>query len=192
MRGEVACKLARAEGANPGKLIAMIEPGKQGLCSAHGETRDGARLAFLAHVIGAFNLENYFGEQSLGEAVVVTLAQNVVGAVEAAGNNFRSSVAERHDHQHWLGLSLGDHIVEDHVGAADGRPAAGIVTEAVQKVEHGIALFRFRVIARRRVNEIITLVADHAGFVKMMMNHAVRPIVHLPGQRRWTGHMYHA
>ena len=96
--------------------------------------------------------------------------------------NFGS--AERHDNEHGLGFALGDEIVEDDVGTADGGPGAGVIAEAVEQVEDGIGLLAARVVAGRSVNEKVAIVADHAGPVEMMMDFAVRDVVDFPRERR--------
>ena len=55
-------------------------------------------------------------------------------------NHLHGAVAERHHHDHGLGFTLRDQVVENDVGPADCGPSAGIVTVAVQQIEHRIRL----------------------------------------------------
>src|SRR6266403_1440938 len=88
------------------------------------------------------------GEQSFAKFIEVALRD--VAIVENAGmglENFWFAIAEGHNDEHGLGFALGDEIVEDDVGAADGGPAAGVITVPVQEIQGGISLFAARIVA---------------------------------------------
>ena len=131
-----------------------------------------------------------FREQRIAELVEVAIAQlGMTPRVPARPNHFHGPVAQRHDHDHGLGFSLRDQIVENHVGAPDRRPSAGIVAETVQQIKDGISFLRGRIVARRRVDVVIAVVTRDRGLVEVMMDLAVRHIVQFPRQRRRPGNM---
>src|SRR5579872_1392045 len=189
---EILSGTAGAEGADPGKAIQVIEPDVEGLRSAHRKPGDGARAAISGNSVGFFDLRHHFVEKGVTEPVIVAFAEGRIALRgPGSGDDFRSAVAERHHDQHGLGFTLRDQVVEDDIRAANRGPAARIVAEAVQQVEHWIFLFCFRIVARRRVDVEIAIVANDAGMIEMMVYEAVRNADDFPRQA-WAWDMDHA
>src|SRR5258708_8439590 len=85
-------------------------------------------------------------------------------------HELHGAVTEWHHHDHGFRLALRDQIVEDHVGMPDGRPAAGVVTVAVQQVDHRIGSLRRRVIPIWRVNVIAAVMSLHRRLTETTLN----------------------
>ncbi len=62
----------------------------------------------------------------------------------------------------------------------------------MEQVQDRVAQLRAGVITGRRVDKIVSLVADDARLIEMMLHFAMRDIVDLPRQRRRTGDVHHA
>src|SRR5207237_5086811 len=102
---------------------------------------------------------------------------------ESLRKNLRRAVTEGHYDEHGLGFALGDKVVEDHVSAAHGGPAAGVIAIAMQEVKHRIGLLAERVVTGRGIHVEVALVAYYSRFVEVMMDFAVRHVGNFPRQR---------
>ena len=84
-------------------------------------------------------------------------------------------VAERIDDDHRLGLTLGDEVVHDVVGAPGQHPARVDVAGAVQQVENGIARVA-ALVTRRRIDPER---ARHAEALRVIRLDPHRPMRHV-------------
>ena len=67
------------------------------------------------------------------------------------------------------------------MGLADGGPAAGILSVAVQEVENGVFRFGFGVVAGRGVDEEVALILTDRRAEVVMMDGAVGDVAGFPG-----------
>ena len=87
-------------------------------------------------------------------------------------------VAERIDDDHRLGLTLGDEVVHDVVGAPGQHPARVDVAGAVQQVENGIACVA-ALVARRRVDPERARYAEALRVIGLDTHRAVRHVARI-------------
>src|SRR5439155_14801012 len=71
-------------------------------------------------------------------------------------------------------------------GAARGGPAAGVDTITVKKIEDGVSFFSTWVVAGRRVDVVVAMIADDSGLIEVMMDFSVGDVVGFPSERRRT------
>uniref|UniRef100_E6PZ47 Uncharacterized protein n=1 Tax=mine drainage metagenome TaxID=410659 RepID=E6PZ47_9ZZZZ len=188
--GIVRAHPAGTEGPDPAEGVEMVQPSQKRLGTAHGLASDCAVLTVLQDEIHRFNLRYHLVQQALSEKVVVALPQSRAAKGRPIfGNDLRHAIPERHNNDHGSGFAQRDQVVKDKVGSAYQGPTACVKGEAVQQIEHGIALVAFRIVAGRGINDEIPLVADDAGFIKMTMQDAVWHILFLPRFGSLAGNM---
>src|SRR5216683_128617 len=182
---------ARAERSYPRELVHVVQTCEQRLAAAHRKPRNRARVPVLVHKISRLDARQHLAQQSLAEFREVAVAQlRIAKSAEPAAQNFRSAVTQRHHHNHGLGLSLRDQVVQNQVSASHRRPPARVIAESVQQVQHRIALLPTRVIPRRCVDIKVALVSDYRRLVEVMMHFAVRHVADFPRQSSRPRHMH--
>ena len=87
----------------------------------------------------------------------------------------RATVGHHDDHR--LGFSVGDEVVEEHVGRGETLPLGLVAADAVEQVEHGI--FFLRRVTGRRIDVHAAAGADGFGIVFDHLQLAVRDAVAL-------------
>ena len=180
-RWEVFTQATRAERPDPGKAAQGVQANIQRFGAPHRKSRDGAGVALLRDPIGFLNFRDDFSEQGFAELIVVTLAEvRVAQAWSSWRNDLRRAIAERHDDEHRFRFPLRDQVIENHVSAPHGGPAARVIAETVKEVQDRVQLVGFGIVAGRRIDEIVSFIAHHARFIEVMVNRAVGHIVHLP------------
>src|SRR5215469_5064005 len=96
--------------------------------------------------------------------------------------HLHGAVAEGQDDNHRPGFSLGNKVVENHIGATHSGPAAGIVAEPMQQIQHGIRSLLW-IVTWRSIDVVIPIVSRHGRTIEVVMNFPVRYVIHLPWQR---------
>jgi hypothetical protein len=163
----------------------VIQPDIQRFSTAHREACDCALLAVLADVVGLVHYRHDFLEQDL------RVAGEILRSAAACGS-LRGAVTERRNNDHRYGLVLGDQVVEDVRGTTASRqPSFGVVTEAVQEIQHWVRLWTTRLVAGRRVDKEIPIVVGNCRVVGVACDGASR---HTGRRQPWlrTRHDQHA
>src|SRR5580704_9078458 len=82
-------------------------------------------------------------------------------------------MAVRHDHNHGLGFSVGDQIIQDDVGPASPGPRSFDLPVAMQEIEDRI-LLSASLITWRRIHVDHSRGAEVLGLVEVHMDRSVR------------------
>ena len=107
----------------------------------------------------------------------------------ALEHHLRIGVGVRHDHDHPLGLALGDEVVQDVVHVADLEPGLVRVGHAVDEVEHREFLLACRVISGRGVHAHHAVDAAGRGMVVAVADLAVRHVLDVLYGRDGAAHV---
>ena len=111
----------------------MIQTATQRFGPTHGEPCDGARLAILLCPIRLLDLWNNLAQQDIGEFRKVPHRQLFIRPrPPSALDYFKIAITQGHHDNHRLRFSLRNQIVENHIGAANRRPAIRSIAETVQ------------------------------------------------------------
>jgi hypothetical protein len=139
-----------------------------------------------------FDLWEHFFHKGAGEVFAVLLhdARAVHAAASATGHHFGRAVSEGVHHNHRLGLTLRNQVVEDDVGTAGGEPSGGIVAQSVEKIQDRVGLLAVGIVVGRRVDVEVAVVADDGRLIEVMRHYAARSARGFPAYR--TGNAHHA
>ena len=143
--------------------------------STHGQAADGTALLFgdgaVAAVDELHDLREGFLEgafHSLGQAHRrVHITVGILQRGRLAGD-----VAVGEDHNHRLGLTAGDEVVQDLGGTALGYPGVFVTTDAVKHIQHGV-LGLGGLVAGRRVHGETAVETSRSGRIPDLGNGAV-------------------
>ena len=119
------------------------------------------------------------------------VVERILGRIRGHHLAARRRPAGRHDDDHRHGLLLGEQVVEDVVGAADGRPRDGGVAAAMNQVEHREAAGALLVSGRRVDVHLAARVAERLCHVADEPDGAVRHVARLGEVARHVEHALH-
>src|ERR1017187_2056666 len=117
-----------AESTHGVEDVEMVQTDAERLSAAHGEAGDGAVGGDAVELLGE-------GHDVLQQVVFEGLG---IGWLRGRGRGAEIDVltgaAIGHDDDHGLGLTGGDQVIQDEIGAADGDPAVFGISGAVEQV----------------------------------------------------------
>ena len=141
----------RAVGAQVGELVEVAQPVHQPLVAAAREAADGAVVAVVDGAVVLLNVGHKVVVEVLAEHVAAETRLRHAGRSRHRGQQLVGVAVRQHDN-HFLGLPLGQQVVEDVVHAPYLIIHLLGVGGAADEVEHGEAFLRVLAIRRRQIH----------------------------------------